>query len=141
MTQKQLALLFDYCKYFRLAAEKLTREARNSHAMDEKLRSAIVKEQTRRAKELKLLEKALGDELGKGSEKEEWPEHAENRSYSDTAPGTKRKNRSTGKKSKRRAVGSAGRESSGKNANSTRRNRKRKDPGTNESQFIPGGNT
>lgn len=141
MTQKQLALLFDYCKYFRLAAEKLAREARNSRALDEKLRDAIVKEQTRRAKELKLLEKALGNELGKGSEKEEWPEHAENRSYSDTAPGTKRKNRSAGKKSKRRAVGSAGRKGSGRNANSTRRNRKRKDPGTNESQFTPGANT
>lgn len=141
MTQKQLALLFDYCKYFRLAAEKLAREARNSRALDGKLCNAIVKEQTRRAKELRLLEKALGNELGKGSKKEEWPEHAENRSYSDTAPGTQRKNRNTGKKSKGRAAGTAGRKNSGKNANSTRGSRKRKDPGTNESQFTPGANT
>jgi hypothetical protein len=124
LTRNQLTALFDYCKYFRFQAEKLTREAANSRSLDPELKAALVKEQTRRARELKRLETALGAEIDCFVEGSEivCPEPIASPKHPATAPRAKRKSSATGKKSKRRAVGTTGTSSSGKNANdSTKR--------------------
>lgn len=123
LTKIQLTNLYDYCKYFRFQAEKLTREAANSRSLDPELRAAIVHEQTRRAKELKRLERALEAEIDALTEGSETvcPEPTTSPDPPATAPRAKRKEKPTEKKSKPLAVGTTGTSSSGKPANTSRK--------------------
>lgn len=121
LTKIQLTNLYDYCKYFRFQAEKLTREAANSRSLDPELRAAIVHEQTSRAKGLKRLETALGAEIDaftKGSETA-WPERVESPNYSATVSEAKRRT-SARKKPKNREACTDGRRNNA-NASSTKR--------------------
>ena len=124
LTPSQIAQLFDYVILFKYQSEKLAREAANSRSLDPELKAALVKEQTRRAKDLTRLEKAMGDEI-EVINKEVKPgcrKEKGSRQAPATAPRAKRKSSATGKKSKKRAVGTTGSSSSGKNANdSTKR--------------------
>lgn len=63
LTPSQITQLYDYVILFKYQAEKLAREAANSRSLDTELQAAIIKEQTRRARELTRLKKALGDEI------------------------------------------------------------------------------
>lgn len=126
LTKIQLTNLYDYCKYFRFQAEKLTREAANSRSLDPELRAAIVHEQTRRAKELKRLERALEAEIDALTEGSETvcPEPTTSPDPRATAPKAKRKSSATVKKSKKRGAGTTGTSSSAKNANASSTKRK-----------------
>lgn len=104
LTPSQITTLFDYCKYFRFQAEKLAREAANSRSLDPELQAAIVKEQTRRARELTRLEKALGDEI-EAINKEVKPgcrKDEGSRQAPATAPRAKRKSNGNRKPTKSR---------------------------------------
>jgi hypothetical protein len=112
LTRNQLTALFDYCKYFRFQAEKLTREAANSRSLEPELKAALVKEQTRRARELKRLETALGAEIDCFVEGSEivCPEPTASPKPRATAPRAKRKDSKSGKKSKPLKVDTTGTE-------------------------------
>lgn len=125
LTRNQLTALFDYCKYFRFQAEKLTREAANSRSIEPESKAALVKEQTRRAKELKRLERALGAEIEAFTEGSEtaWPERVESPNYSATVSEAKRRTCAR-KKPKKREACTDGRRNNAKNANASSTKRK-----------------
>ena len=123
LTPSQITQLMDYVILFRYQAEKLAREAANSRSLDPELKAALVKEQTRRARELTRLQKALGDEI-EAINKEVKPRCRKengNQPQPATAPRAKRKEKPTEKKSKPLAVGTTGISSSGKPANTNRK--------------------
>lgn len=124
LTRSQLSHIRDYIICQKYQAERLAREANSANNIDGRAQAAIVKEQTRRAKELKRLEIALAAEIDTLPEGGETicPEVTANPHPRDTDPRAKRKSSATGKKSKGRAVGTPGAKRSAKNANdSTKR--------------------
>jgi len=126
LTPSQITQLYDYVILFKYQAEKLAREAANSRSLDPELKAALVKEQTRRARELTRLQKALGDEI-EAINKEVKPgckRETESPQAPDTVPRAKRKSSATGKKSKKRGDGTTGTSSSAKNANTSSTKRK-----------------
>lgn len=123
LTPSQITQLYDYVILFKYQAEKLAREAANSRSLDPELKAALVKEQTRRAKELTRLQKALGNEI-EAINKEVKPgcrKENGNRQAPAAAPRAKRKEKPTEKKSKPLAVGSSGTKRSVKPANTSRK--------------------
>lgn len=123
LTPSQITQLYDYVILFKYQAEKLAREAANSRSLDPELKAALVKEQTRRARELTRLQKALGDEI-EAINKEVKPGcRKENGNQQAPAAATraKRKEKPTEKKSKPLAVGTTGKKRSVKPANTSRK--------------------
>ena len=123
LTPSQITQLYDYVILFKYQAEKLAREAANSRSLDPELKAALVKEQTRRARELTRLQKALGDEIEAinmemkpGCRKENGNQQAP-----AAAPRAKRKEKPTEKKSKPMTVGTSGKKRSMKPANTSRK--------------------
>lgn len=112
LTKAQLTALYDYCKYFRFMAEKLTREAKNSRSLDPDLQAAIIKEQTRRTRELTRLERALEVEIAAFTDGNETvcPEATASHKPHTTAPRVKPKDSKSGKKSKPLKVDTTGTE-------------------------------